>query len=206
MGTSRNGSSPAERLLDAASVLFVKEGIRAVGIDRILSEADVARASLYQAFGSKDALVVAYLDREDESSRTAYARQAARVQDPLDRILLAFDLAAKGVKRRSYRGCLFLNALTEFPEVRHPVHRAVGRHRDWLAGTWADALTAAGVADPGPTVARLMLLYDGGLAGSKSARSAEPVRQAREMAAELLGRAMARPDGAPAGQPEHLVP
>ncbi|MDT0465456.1 TetR/AcrR family transcriptional regulator [Streptomyces gibsoniae] len=192
MATTKSGTSPAQRLLDAASTLFVREGIRAVGIERILSRADVARASLYQTFGSKDALVVAYLDGQDESARTRYTREAARLEDPRDRVLLTFDLAAKDAKRQGFRGCLYLNALTEFPEAGHPVRLAVDRHRARLAGTWAEELTAAGLADPGPTVAQLMLLYDGGLAGCKSARSAEPVLQARDMAAELLERALPR--------------
>jgi AcrR family transcriptional regulator len=190
MATLKNGASPAQRLLDAASALFAKEGIRAVGIERILSEADVARASLYQHFGSKDALVAAYLDGRHETALAAHTRAAVRLADPADRILVPFDLAAKDVKRRGFRGCLFLNALTEFPESRHPVRAAVDRHRDWLAGVWQDELTAAGAADPEGAAAQLQLLYDGGLAGCKSARSAEPVLLARQMAAEVLRRVL----------------
>lgn len=201
MATSKGSPLPAQRLLDAASALFVKEGIRAVGIERILSRADAARASLYQSFGSKDALVVAYLEQQDEGDRAKYTREAARLQDPLDRILLVFGLAAKSAKGRDFRGCLFLNALTEFPDARHPVNRAVSRHRAWLEGTWAGELTAAGLADPGPTVAQLVLLYDGGLAGCKTTRSAEPIMRAREMAAEILRQALSRtePLDAPRG-------
>ncbi|WP_055589288.1 TetR/AcrR family transcriptional regulator [Streptacidiphilus griseoplanus] len=196
MGTSRNSTTPAQRLLDAASSLFAREGIRAVGIERILAEADVARASLYQNFGSKDALVAAYLDSQHETIRAGHARATARLADTVDRILVPFDLSARDVKRRGFRGCLFLNALTEFPETRHPVRAAVGRHRTWLADVWRDELTTAGAADPEGTAAQLELLYDGGLAGCKSARSAEPVLRARQMALEVLRRALPQPDQA----------
>ncbi|MFS4092253.1 TetR/AcrR family transcriptional regulator [Streptomyces sp. AF1A] len=193
MATSKSGASPAQRLLDTASVLFAKEGIRAVGVDRILSEADVARASLYQTYGSKDALVAAYLERQDDTIRAGQARALARLTDPVDRVLVPFDLAAKDVRRRGYRGCVFLNALTEFPEARHPVRGVVERHREWLADLWRRELTAAGAADPDATVAQLVLLYDGGLAGCKSARSAEPVLRARRMALDILQRALPHP-------------
>jgi AcrR family transcriptional regulator len=193
MPTSKSGASPAQRLLDTASVLFAREGIRAVGVDRILSEADVARASLYQTYGSKDALVAAYLERQDDTIRAGQARALARLTDPVDRVLVPFDLAAKDVRRRGYRGCLFLNALTEFPEARHPVRGVVERHREWLADLWRRELTAAGADDPDATAAQLVLLYDGGLAGCKSARSAEPVRRARRMALDILRRALPHP-------------
>lgn len=62
----RNRPSPRQRLLASATTLFTTEGIRVIGIDRILREADVAKASLYSLFGSKDALVAAYLQELDE--------------------------------------------------------------------------------------------------------------------------------------------
>ncbi|MER6082993.1 TetR family transcriptional regulator [Streptomyces sp. NPDC001833] len=190
MATSKSSTSPAQRLLDAASALFAKEGIRAVGIERILSEADVARASLYQTYGSKDALIAAYLDHQHETIRGGHARATARLANPVERILVPFDLSAKDVRRRGFRGCPFLNALTEFPETRHPVRAAVDRHRTWLTDVWREGLTAAGAADPDATAAQLELLYDGGLAGCKSARSAEPVMRARRMALDVLQRAL----------------
>jgi AcrR family transcriptional regulator len=183
---------PAQRLLDAASTLFAKEGIRAVGIDRILSEAKVARASLYQVYGSKDALILAYLERQDDQDRAAYARAAARVEEPVDRVLLVFDLVAKFARRKGFRGCLYLNALTEFPDASHTVSAAVSRHRTWLVDLWTQGLSAAGLADPGPTVGQLVLLYDGGLAGCKVTRSVEPIMQAKGMAAEIVTQALAR--------------
>jgi AcrR family transcriptional regulator len=190
MATEKDVTLPRQRMLDAASHLFAKDGIRAVGIERILSEAKVARASLYQVFGSKDALIAAYLERQDEEDRASYRRRSARVHDPVEKILLVFDLAARDAKRRGFRGCRYLNAVTEFPDKRHPVHASVGRHRAWLTDTWTEALTAAGSADPGPVIAQLLLLYDGGLAGCKTTRSTEPIMRAKTMAADVLARAL----------------
>lgn len=188
----KDATLPRQRLLDAAARLFPREGIRAVGIERVLAEAKVARASLYQVFGSKDALVAAYVTRLDEEDRAAHARQASRVDDPVARTLLVFDVAARNAKRQGFRGCRYLNAATEFPDPRHPVHAAVALHRRWLTDTWTENLTAAGVADPEPVVAELFLLYDGGMAGCKAARSADPILLARSMASDVLTHARRR--------------
>jgi AcrR family transcriptional regulator len=190
-------SPPAQRLLDTAADLFAREGIRAVGIERVLADADVARASLYQSFGSKDGLVVAYLDRQDALDRRAYERATARLTDPVARILTVFDLAEKAARRRRYRGCLYLNAATEFPDPRHPVIRVVQHHRQWLLDQVTGALGEVGAPDPEATAHRIQLLYDGALAGSKGARSCEPIRLARQMAEEHI---RAATDARPAAQ------
>lgn len=182
-----NKSSPAERLLDTAATLFDREGIRAVGIDRLIAQAEVARASLYQHFGSKDALVVGYLERADRADRAGFAR-ATRALDaaPLDRIRTVFALAHASAQRRRYRGCRYLNALTEFPERDHPVRKVVLAHRDWLTEELTRALEQAGAPHPAELAARIQLLYDGALVGSKATHSAEPITRAAGIVEELL--------------------
>ena len=81
MPTPTTRPSPAERLLESAASLFDREGIRAVGIDRLIADADVARASLYQHFGSKDALVVSYLERADGNDRDGYRRAVRGLEE-----------------------------------------------------------------------------------------------------------------------------
>ncbi|MHD0194945.1 TetR/AcrR family transcriptional regulator [Corynebacterium diphtheriae] len=86
----RNRPSPRQRLLDGATQLFTTEGIRVIGIDRILREADVAKASLYSLFGSKDALVIAYLQNLDEKWREQYYERTAEMGSPSEKILAFF--------------------------------------------------------------------------------------------------------------------
>lgn len=179
---------PAQRLLDTAGELFAAEGIRAVGIDRLLAASGVAKASMYQSFGSKDALVVAYLARQHAEDREALETAAATRAEPRDRVLLPFDLAADRAHRRDFRGCLYLNAATEFPGPDSPVAAVVAEHRAWLAAYSRAALVDAGRRDPEALAARWTVLYDGGLAGSKAARTSAPIRVARAMAEELLTR------------------
>ncbi|MEV7010087.1 TetR family transcriptional regulator [Streptosporangium sp. NPDC051022] len=183
--TALSSPKPAERLLETAGRLFPIRGIRAVGIDQIIAEAGVAKASLYQAFGSKDALVVAYLERQDAADRAVYRAAVTGLTDPAGRVLLSFDLAMAAARRRSYRGCLFLNAATEFPDPGHPVAEAVEAHRAWMRARWAEALAGRGV-ERAALVERVQVLYDGGVAGAKAARSTAPIALGREMARELL--------------------
>jgi AcrR family transcriptional regulator len=181
------GPRPGERLLATATSLFDREGIRAVGIERLIAEAGVARASLYQAFGSKDALVVAYLEQADRADRERYA-QAVRGLDgePGERVATFFRLAQRSMRRRRYRGCLYINAATEFPEPDHPVHRVVADHRAWQHAEFVAAARQAGAAEPERVGTRLQVLYDGALVGAKAARDLMPIAEAAAVAAEQL--------------------
>ncbi|HEY1970153.1 MAG TPA: helix-turn-helix domain-containing protein [Pseudonocardia sp.] len=190
--------NPADRLLDAASALFDREGIRAVGIERLIADAGVARASLYQHFGSKDALVVGYLERADRQDRAGYALAVRGLElDPVARIDAIFTLAQKSARRRRYRGCLYVNALTEFPDRGHPVRQVVLAHREWLKTELTQALAQAGRPDPAALAGHIQLIYDGALVGSKASQSTEPIEQAARLVAGLVGSASqcsGRPD------------
>lgn len=169
----------ADRLLRTASELFAREGIRAVGIDRILAEAGVAKATLYQAFGSKDALVLAYLEQRDVADRRAYRAQAAAMAEGIARVYAPFELAEKAVGAGDYVGCVYANALNEFPDPAHPVAAAVRRHRDWVREQWVEALGPVDGADR--LAEEIQIAYDGALLGAKVAQSPQPIRRAREL-------------------------
>ncbi|MEE2031785.1 TetR/AcrR family transcriptional regulator [Rhodococcus chondri] len=178
--------SPAERLLETAGELFAEYGIRAVGVDRILAESGVARASLYTAYGSKDALVHAYLDGLDRRDRARWNEAVEALDDPVAKILTFFDLALASAPRKNFRGCQYANAATEFPQERI---EPVLAHREWLRSTLVELLEQAGVADPKGTAEQIRLIYDGSLAGSKFEHSADPIRFGREMAAAAISAA-----------------
>lgn len=184
--TSNNPASPAERLLATATELFGVNGIRAVGIDRILAESGVAKASLYSAFGSKDRLVQAYLEALDVRDRNRWEGAVADVEEPLDRVLAFFDLAAASAPVRNYRGCQYLNAATEFPGDELPMLAPVRAHRQWVFDRIAENLTAADIRDPQTVATRIQLIYDGALAGSKFTHSEDPIRLGRRMVEDLL--------------------
>ncbi|WP_280420784.1 TetR/AcrR family transcriptional regulator [Nocardia carnea] len=179
----RGKPTPAQRLLDTATTLFARYGIRAVGIDRVLAEAGVARASMYSAYGSKDALVIAYLENLDQRDRARWSEAVAEVADPGDRILTFFDLALASAPSRGFRGCQYANAATEFPD--EPLAPVIA-HRRWMLDTLTELLEARGTPEPAALARRIQLIYDGALAGSKLEHAIEPLQMGRALAAGLL--------------------
>lgn len=176
-------ASPADRLLDAATDLFANYGIRAVGIDRILAEAGVARASMYTTFGSKDALIAAYLERLDTRDRTHWNNAVEGISDPAAKILTFFDLAITSAATRNFRGCQYANAATEFPDDELP---AVLAHRVWVLDTITDLLTTLNCPRPNDVARSVRLIYDGALTGSKFEHTEEPIRLGRAIAGATI--------------------
>ena len=179
---------PAERLLAAATDLFGKYGIRAVGVDRILREADCAKASLYSAYGSKDALVIAYLTELDLVDRNRFAQAIEGLSDPVAKALTFFDLAHTRGLRHDFPGCLYTSAASEFPGVRF---EPIDDHRQWVRSTLSGLIKAAGIRRPTSLARHIQLLYDGALVASKVEQSVEPIRFGRGLAEDAIARARA---------------
>lgn len=177
---------PADRLLATATRLFAANGIRAIGVDRILRESGCAKASLYSTYGSKESLVIAYLTQLDLADRILFEQAAEQQIDPVEKALTFFDLAcAKGL-RNEFPGCLYANAATEFPGVRF---EPINAHRRWVRSTLTELIKSAGGARPGSAARQIQLLYDGALTASKVEQSVEPIRLARRLAAEAITKA-----------------
>jgi len=174
-----------ERLLDAADELFYAEGIRSVGIDRVIEQAGVAKASLYNTFGSKDELIRAYLHARHVEIRDRVAGAVAQRDSPRDQLLAVFDALADRLADPSYRGCAFINASAE-AQPGSVVVEASDEHRAWLRGLFVDLARAAGAADPSALAAQLVLLYDGAVQSARMDRDPAAARTARTLAESLL--------------------
>lgn len=163
-----SGSEPRERLLRTAAGLFYREGITGVGVDRVLAEAGVTRATMYRHFPGKQALVVAYLELEDATIKQLFvdAGAAIGVDDPRALVEAVIEGIAQDATRLHTRGCPFINASAEYPDPDSPVRTVVRRHRDWFRGTLRDVLAAAGHPDPEDAAGALVLLRDAMLVGN----------------------------------------
>jgi AcrR family transcriptional regulator len=152
------------RLLNTATGLFYADGIHAVGVDRVIAEAKVTRATLYRHFPSKDDLIVAYLTQTDEALRARLA--AARTEDasPADVIRAVARSIADDIQQPGFRGCAFLNAAAEYPDPAFAVHQAVLRHREWFLATMTELFTDLGKIDAGPAARHFVMLRDGAMA------------------------------------------
>ena len=180
-------SSPArQRILDAAFRLFYARGIRAVGVDTIIAESGVAKATFYKHFPAKDDLVVAYLDRVDGIwfGQLQDAAQAAG-PEPAAQLVGLFDALSTACRRDGYRGCAFINAAAE-SQPGTPVHARTVAHKERVLAWLAELATAAGAARPDELARTLSLLLDGGLASGALDASPDAPVAAREAAAALV--------------------
>lgn len=156
-------SEPRERLLRTAAELFYREGIHSVGVDRILAEANVTRATMYRHFKGKEDLVEAYLALEDATIRGYFADAEAHAEADTDMLGLVIDGIADDIARYHTRGCPFINAAAEYPDADSRVRRLIASHRTWFRGALEQA--AAGRDNPAEIAAALVLLRDAALVG-----------------------------------------
>src|SRR5688572_17501428 len=114
-----------ERILDTAYDLFARRGIRDVGIDEIIERAGVAKATLYRHFPSKDALVLAFLERREQLWTRDFVEAGARGRGhtPEERLLAIFDVFDEWFRNAEFEACSFINTLLELGP-RHTVGKA----------------------------------------------------------------------------------
>ncbi|MEV0643372.1 TetR/AcrR family transcriptional regulator [Streptomyces sp. NPDC050619] len=180
-----------DRILDTACELFYAHGIHAVGVDRLIAESGVAKATLYKQFPSKDDVVAAYLRRMDDSWRRQLRSAAlAAGDDPRDQLFGLF-VALEHAAREGTLGCAFINAAAEYAPGS-TAHAITAEHkravRDWVR----DLATAAGAADPDMLAFQLTVLIDGTLAATRVERADAAAEAAKRAARELLDAACPR--------------
>lgn len=153
-------------MLRTASRLFYTDGIRAVGMDRLVREASVTRATCYRHFATKDELVLAYLGAVDGAIRGAVGDIIAN-HPPGKALPAIFDFFGEYACSNGFRGCNFLNAAAEYPDRTSPVRQVIAQHRAWLRDTVLTLLIAAGHPHPDHVVGPLILLRDGAMSGGE---------------------------------------
>lgn len=156
MGMSKN-IDPRARILEVAERLFYTEGVRATGTEKIMSVSDVAKATFYRHFESKDALVLAYLDR----SAQAFWDYLSSPTPPEDvhEALIKLDRLAN---RPEVTGCPFLLTAAEYPDLAHPFHRRVIEQKDKLLAYLIDLLKPFPI-DKTVAATKLLIVIDGAL-------------------------------------------
>lgn len=157
---------PRERLLQTASQLFYAEGIHAVGVERLVKEATVTKATFYRHFPSKDDLVAAYLTATGEDIRRKVAAAQAD-KSTRDALLGVIAVIGDATSAEDFRGCEFLNAAAEYPDSGNRVRGVIDEHRAWLHGVLANLTRKLGHPDPAYAARALILLVDGALQGGQ---------------------------------------
>jgi AcrR family transcriptional regulator len=188
--TKSERGTARERLLAAANELFYAEGVQSVGIDRVIERAGVAKASLYNLYGSKEELVAAYLASRHAATAERLTAEMSKVEDPRQKILAIFDAQAKVFKSSDFNGCAFAAASTEAP-AGGLVEQATENFRSWVRSLFVTLASDAGALDPVTLGRQLHLLYDGaGLAARMDHRDRSISTATREAAVTLLDAAI----------------
>jgi AcrR family transcriptional regulator len=178
-----------ERLLAAADELFYEEGFNLVGIDRVIERAGVAKASLYDCFGSKEELIRSYLQERHEARQLRIRERLARHATPREKILAVFDSMAETVAKPDFRGCAFARASAE-ARPGSSVKAMCDESRAWNLALFADLAKQAGAADPDGVAQQLRVLYDGAMLSAHVDTSNTAVGAARAMAEMVLDQAI----------------
>ncbi|MFE8915353.1 TetR/AcrR family transcriptional regulator [Streptomyces globisporus] len=157
-------SEARARLLATAVRIFYTEGIHSVGVDRIIEESQVTRATLYRHFSGKEALVLAYLEQADQGIRAQLTAAQKDARTPGDKVRAVGRAIAEGIRSEGFRGCAFLNAVAEYPDPVHPIHQAVLVHRDWFLKTVTELLAHVGETPAEAAARHFVMLRDGAMA------------------------------------------
>jgi AcrR family transcriptional regulator len=178
-----------ERLLDTASRLFYTEGVQTVGIDRILEESGVAKSTLYKAFGSKDALVRAYLQRRHDTTTQRLTDALAPVTNAREKILTVFDVQAHTFAEPGFNGCAFVAAAAE-AAPGSSIDDAAGEFRAWIRTMFRDLCVELGAEQPDKLARQLHTLYDGASLSARMDHDPRVALDARQAAAVLIDAAV----------------
>jgi AcrR family transcriptional regulator len=178
------------RLLATAAELFYAEGIRAVGVERLLAESGVGRASFYRHFDSKDDLVVAVLRHRDTTWREWLAARVDALADtPADKPLAVFDALEERFAAQDFRGCPFINTIVEMADPTSTAHQVANEHKRAVIDYLVGLLREAGYSTARPTAQALHMLMEGAVVTAVRERTTDPARNAKESAAILLAAA-----------------
>jgi AcrR family transcriptional regulator len=181
-GTRR---SARRRLLDAANELFYAEGVNSVGIDRVIEKAGVAKASLYSTFGSKEALVRAYLQERHTGTTGRLSAAIEAAGTPREKILAVFATQAELFTEPDFRGCAFVAATSE-ARRGGLVEQAADEYRAWIRGMFRDLAEQVGASAPDLLAAQLQVIYDGTGLSARMDRRPDIATAARAAVVALL--------------------
>jgi AcrR family transcriptional regulator len=176
-----------EHILDVATGLFYKHGIRNVGIDRIISDSGIARMTLYNHFKSKDLLIEEYLRRASSRWMKWYAGKIERASDdPRERVLAAFGVLDGWFRSRDFRGCSVTNAMVELADEAHPAAAVKEEYHESLRQLFRGLVRNAGLEDSDELVEELIVVLRGAMISALVDGPQGAAARARRTAEHLL--------------------
>ena len=185
----------AERIRESARDLFYRQGIRAVGVDEIVSRAGVTKPSLYRSFPSKDELAADYLRYMGEDGLARFdATIAADPADPRGQLRIWLAQLQQKANKRDYRGCGTTNAAVEYPDRGHPARKVASDIKARFRARLAALAAAMGASAPDRLGDALLLLFEGVYASGQLFGTGGPARVVIEAADAMIDSYLGKTD------------
>ncbi|RZS57631.1 TetR family transcriptional regulator [Microcella putealis] len=179
--------APAKvRILETALRLFYDEGIRATGVDLLIAESSVTKATFYKHFGSKDRLVLDYVEIQRQRGESALEDAIGDARSAAATIGRVVDMVESTIESSDYRGCPFMNAAAEYPDRQHPVRQVTAAYTDHVSARLATVFTSLGHPLPGAAADGLTLAINGAYAWSYMADDVAARAGLRRVAERLV--------------------
>jgi AcrR family transcriptional regulator len=171
-----------QRILEAADRLFYGRGIRAIGVDTIAAEIGISKRTLYNYYPSKDALIVAYLRRRFVAPQPSDQSPL----EPLEQILAVFTWLERWFASKHFRGCPFVNAVTELGEPTHAAVKIAVEYKEQRRIEFRNVLARTGVQDPDALATQMTILVEGAIAAALVRGDPTMARAAKAAARALM--------------------
>lgn len=173
-------SSPKERIISTTFELFAKQGYNSTGINQIISEANVARASFYQYFKSKEDLCVEFLNVRHEYWFNELHYFTSKQKAIKSKIIASFDFLIYMNQKEDFRGCSFLNILSEIPADNLKILNVIQSHKTDLRNYFSELMDDKDLSD------HVYLLFESCIVESQVFRSNELIEKSKKIITNLI--------------------
>ncbi len=173
-------TSPRERIIETTLILFANQGYNSTGINQIISEANVAKASFYQHFKSKEDLCVAFLDARHTYWFNELNNFISAKEDIKSKIISSFDFLIYMNSKENFRGCSFLNILSEIPNDNIKILNAIQQHKKDLRNFFSSLINDENISD------HIYMLFESSIIESQLFKSNQLIEKSKTIINNLI--------------------
>ena len=193
MSKTRTKSNARQRIVETAERLFYAEGVRSVGIDRIIAEAEVAKMTLYNHFSSKDDLILAALQYREVKVGGMFEKWMKRyLKKGMNRLEAFFAALKDWFDSPGFRGCAFINAAVELADARHAASQFSAEHKERFHEMLKEIITETGGTKAASAAPAIALMVEGAIVTAVMQQTSDPADLAKDAAMTLVSKAKRR--------------
>lgn len=179
--------SKKAEIVERVTELFYRHGFQATGMDQLVAETGISKTSIYNHFPTKDALILAALDRRDAMIRDRlFSRMQELGDGPREQLLALFDALHEWFSEPDFKGCMFVKACSEFQDDTNPIHQRACRHVADIVDELTRMAREAELPDPEHVAQQLAVLKEGAIAMATMRGTPEVALAAKAIAQQII--------------------